>query len=272
MKKSISLLLSLTLFFGCCSCLGVAPAADDERYAAVYGGIIDRTEVDTVYYTRRDITDAYINPDELPAYLATEIANSCAVTAGGVIIGHYDLTYEELIPDHSSVYFMGYYTYTAQDEAVDAMFQELYTRMGSTSAGTTVAGYKNGMASYVQSKGRTIAITNIYNNSALNMSAYMTALQAGKLVTVFMSGLSIVYEASIRTRDGYDEITNTIINGNHAVAAYGYRNIRYYDSSDNLVQEDNYLYVHTGFSAGTFGMIRLNRYTNVDDGYVINIT
>lgn len=273
MKKSVSLFISAAMFFCSCFCLGAAtPVAAENRYASVKGGTINEHITDTVYYDHRDITDYFTNQYRLPQYFASGIANSCAINAGGVIIANFDRTYDELIPNHTAILFMGSYTYSSQDEAVNAMFQELYTRMGSTSEGTTVAGYKQGMTSYVQNKGRNIEITGMYNKSSLDMSAYMAAFKAGKLATVFLSGFSVVYESGITTHDGYDTIDNTIAGGHHTVAAYGYRNIRYYDASNNLVQEDNYLYVHTGFSSGTLGMIRLNKYTTVDDGYIINVT
>lgn len=56
------------------------------------------------------------------------------------------------------------------------------------------------------------------------------------------------------------------------MTAYGYRNIKYYDSYKKLIQEDNYLLVHTGFASAGLGMIRLNKYITIDDGYIINIS
>lgn len=265
-----------------CSCLcavnvsvagaGTSGEARFAETAVPYGGLIDGRVTDTVYYSRREITDYYEHPYKVPTYLAFNMQNCCAITAGGAIIGNFDRTYEELIPNHTTITIRGQVIYGSQGDAVNAMHQELYQRMGSTSEGTTIAGYKAGMTSYVQSKGRNIEITSICNNYSLDMSAYMSALKANKLLTIFLNGFSIVYEAGIDTYDGYDTIYNTIVKGYHTVAAYGYRNIRYYDASDNLVQEDNYLLVHTGFSTGVLGMIRLNKYTKIEDGYIVNVT
>lgn len=276
MKKSVSFVLSVAMLAGCFSTgaasVASADAESENRYAAVDGGVMHETVTENVYYARRDISDAYVNPYELPTYFANDIVNSCAITAGGAIIGNFDRTYEELIPNHTTFYFMGQYAYGSQDAAVNAMHQELYQRMGTTSAGTTVQGYKTGMTSYVQSKGRNIEITSIYNNSSLNESAYRSTLESGKLLTVFLDGFFLLGLAGVDTCDGYDEILGTVVTGLHTVAVYGYRNIRYYDASNNLVQEDKYLYVNSGFSSAGLGMIRLNKYTTVDDGYAINIT
>lgn len=279
MKKTLSLVLSFAMLICCCLCIGTANVAigsAESRYGidvpVPYGGIIQGYATDTVYYSRKDVSESYENPLNLPLYIASNIENACCITAGGAIIGHFDRYYEELIPDHTVRVFLGIPTYGSQDAAVNAMHQELYKLMGSTSAGTSVEGYKKGMTSYVQNKGRSIEISSIYSNSSLNKSAYMSALQSGKLLTVFLDGFSVVSGVEIESFDGYDTISNTIVNGLHAVAAYGYRNIKYYDASDKLVQEDNYLLVHTGFASAGLSMIRLNKYTTVDDGYVINIT
>lgn len=278
MKKSCSLVLSAAMLISCFSVSAVsvvsADAESENRYAVAvpYGGVMQETVTDTVYYARRDISDGYINHYELPQYYAYNMLNSCAITAGGAIIGNFDRTYEELIPNHTTFQFMGQYTYGSQDDAVDAMHQELYRRMGTTSEGTTVEGYKTGMTSYVQSKGRNIEITSIYKNSSLNESAYRSALESGKLLTVFLDGFALVFEGNIRKNDGYDNIINTVVTGLHTVSAYGYRNVRYYDASDRLIQEDKYILVNTGFASAGLGMVRLNKYTTVDDGYAINIT
>lgn len=279
MKKSLSLIFSFVLFLCCCFCIIntpiIANAADENRFgvAVPYGGMIQGYVEEDVYYSRKDEIERYVNPYNLPVYLACEIDNACAITAGGAIIGHFDRIYEELIPNHDGKSFMGQFVYCSQDDAVDEMHRELYKRMGSTSEGTTVAGYKNGMTSYVESKGRSIEISSIFSKSSLNKSAYMSALEAGKLLTVFMDGFSIVsFAGGIKSNDGYDTIYSTVVKGLHTVAAYGYKCVKYYDVSDKLIQEDNYLYVHTGFSSATLSMIRLNKNITIKDGYIINIT
>ena len=280
MKKSLSLFLTLTLFFSCSLCLVnlSAPAAfaeSEKLYSesiVPYGGIIDREVTDTVYYSRKDESETYVNPAKLPEYIAYDMENACAVTAGGAIIGHYDRLYEELIPDHTTFEFLGQWVYGSQDEAVDEMHRELYRRMSTTENGTSVEGYKSGMNSYVRGKGRNIVITGVYGNSKLTKPAYMNALQSGKLLTVFLDGFALISNSSIETHNGYDVICNTLVTGAHVVAAYGYKNIKYYDSNGNLIQQDDYLYVHSGFSTAGLSMIRLTKYITVDDAYIIAIS
>lgn len=279
MKKSFSLVLSALMCLCCCMCIctatvNVVGASAENRYASAvpYGGMIEGRVTDTVYYARKEDNDMYVNPLRLPLYYATDIENACCITAGGAVIGHYDRKYEELIPNHTAIQFMGQTAYAGYDSEVKSMHQQLYQLMGSTSEGTTVAGYKKGMTSYVQNKGRSIEISGVYSKSSLNKPSYMAALEAGKLLTVFLNGFSIVDDSGIDTYNGYDTILNNKVIGYHCVAAYGYRNIRYYDSADNLIQEDNYILVHTGFTTAGLSMVRLNKYTSVQDGYIINVT
>lgn len=212
-----------------------------------------------------------INPNGIPSYFASGMSNACAVTAGGIVVGHFDKFYEELIPNHTGFIFGGDFAYGPQDDAVDAMHQDLAQRMGSDEQGTTVSGYVNGLGSYIRSKDRSPSIVSAYNYNNLDLEACMDALEQGKLVTVFMNGFSVIPFGGIVIEDGYDTIMNLVFTGRHAITAYGYLLLEYYDSYDNLVQTDVHLYCYTGLSMGK-GYLRLSRYTTVEDAYIINIT
>ncbi len=283
MKKTVSVLLSICLIVGfvCANAsayfaaMPANAAASEKRVYATdimpMGGEIHETVTERIDYTYREESGYYENPYRVPAYFASGLNNSCAITAGGAVIGHFDRLYEELIPNHTGMMFMGKYVYGAQDDAVDAMHRELYTRMGTEAGGTSVEGYVNGMKSYVSSKNRTASVTKAYGSS-LNMSACMDALESGKLLTLFINGFAIVSFGRLEEHDGYDEIANIKVVGRHTVTAYGYRIIRYYDSENRLIREDSYLHVHTGFTSAGLGYIRLSAYTVVEDAYIIDIT
>lgn len=283
MKKAVSMLLSICFVIGLlcvsgCAYFAFMPVSlavnEEHMYASTLvpmGGEIHETITERIDYTYRDDSDYYSNPYRVPAYFASGLNNSCAITAGGAVIGHFDRLYEELIPNHTGILFMGQYVYGAQDEAVNAMHSELYTRMGTAAGGTSVDGYVNGMESYVASKNRTATITKAYGSS-LNMAACINALKSGKLLTLFVNGFAIVGFGGLNSYDGYDEIGNIIVYGRHTVTAYGYQIIKYFDSSNNLIQEDSYLYVHTGFTSAGLGYIRLSKYATIEDAYIINIT
>lgn len=283
MKKMVSCFLSVCLAVGAVlfsmgaflpsSFRSETAAAGSKTYAADVmptGGVIHDYVTERVEYSRREESGKYYNIYELPMYMATNMTNACAITAGGAVIGYFDRLYEELIPNHTGIEFMGRYTYGSQDAEVNAMHQDLYRRMGSTSEGTTVNGYVTGLSSYVASKGRTASITKIYRNSKLDQS-YMNALASGKLLTIFMDGFSIVNLSGVGEYNGYDEIKHCRVVGGHTVTAYGYRNIKYYDAANRLIEEDCYLYVHTGFTATGLAMVQLNKHMTLDDGYIIDI-
>lgn len=279
MKKSLSLFLGIITAICSVFCLNGAIKKEtfgpvESRYASnvPYGGVIKYNITDTVYYSHKDESEEYVNPYKLPLYMASGLQNSCAITAGGAVIGYYDRLYEELIPNHTGITFMGQFVYGSHDDAVDAMHRELYNLMGTTSQGTTVEGYKKGITSYVRNKGRNIEVSGIYNKTSLDKSAYTSALKSGKLLTIFMDGFAMISGKGIQTHDGYDTITQTVAEGLHSVTAYGYKNVKYYDAANKLISEDAYLYVNTGFASAGLGLIRLNKYIAIDDGYIINIT
>ena len=217
------------------------------------------------------VNTTVINPNGIPCYFASGMSNACAVTAGGIVVGYFDKFYEELIPNHTGYIFAGDFTYGPQDDEVDAMHRDLAQRMGLDSQGTTVSGYVNGLGSYIRSKDRSPSIISAYNYNNLDLEACMDALEQGKLVTLFMNGFSVVPFGGVYTENGFDTIMNIVFTGRHAVTAYGYMLLDYYDYYDNLIQSDIYFYCYTGLSMDK-GYIRLSRYTTVEDAYVINIT
>ena len=283
MKRAVSMLLSIwfVLALVCISgyayaaVMPMSAAAREERvYAAdimPMGGEMHETITERIDYTYRDASDYYANPYRVPAYFASGLNNSCAITAGGAIIGHFDRLYEELIPNHTGIIFMGQYVYGGQDEAVNAMHRELYTRMGTEAGGTSVEGYVSGMKSYVSARNRTASVTKAFGSS-LDMSACIEALESGKLLTLFLNGFAIVSFGGLEEYDGYDEVMNITVRGRHTVTAYGYKIIKYYNSANRLIQEDSYLYVHTGFTSAGLGYIRLSKYATIEDAYIIDIT
>ncbi len=251
-----------------------AAETEEKLYAAdimPIGGTMQDTVTEVVNYSRVE-SPGYENPYKLPLYYATDISNSCAVTAGGAAIGYYDRIYEELIPNHTGTNFLGHFVYGKQDAQVDSMHKNLALRMGTNGEGTTIPGFVSGMESYVKSKGRVASIVSICNNGILNESAYKTALDNGQLLTVFVDGFCLV------GFENYDEtshtmtIKNTMVIGCHTLTAYGYCKYTYYGSSNNIIRQDTYLLVHSGFGGIGLTMLRINDgYCTIDDGFIVDI-
>lgn len=278
MKKLLNITLVFMLVF-CGSFVafsGVsevqAVAAEETVYASsditTYGGAPMQTIEERIDYSYK-VEEEYYNPYEMPQYLSSY---TCGITAGGALIGHFDRMYEELIPNHTGMTFMGKYFYGTQGAAVNAMYDSLYTAMGATSAGVTIDGYKSGLKSYVASRGRTATtFRSMIGTDTLNLTASKTALKDGKLLSVFVDGYNVIDFGQFRTFDKYDEIEASVFSGAHVMIAYGYLVVKYYNDSDVCFRTDKYLYVASGLSGVTLGLICMSRNTKLDDCYITNI-
>ena len=270
MKKLFRISLSLILvssFFFCGFSAGGQAYADGTRYSR--GGVAFFDKTDHIYYSYR-VTDMYINTRDLPEYLC-DGAGVCAVSAGGVALGYYDWDYESLIPNHTKFTLWGYEFYSGSSAGLTAMFSDLYTRMGTTSSGTTIAGYLAGMASYVGSRGYTICQTSAMSNGTLNRSAYKTALQDDKLMAVFFNGFAVLPFIGLSHSDGHDTTTHSVFTGNHAMMAYGYQHIKYYNANDEIIDELELLIVHAALSDARLCYVNVTQYGTISDAYITEI-
>lgn len=232
------------------------------------GGTNIETIEETINYAYK-IEDEYFNPYKVPGYLSQY---TCGISAGGVAIGYYDKTYDELIPNHTGKIFLGKYLWAPQGTAVDSMYDNLYTKMNATSEGVTIDGYLGGVSSYVSSRGRSVLFTkSMASIGQLNSSQYKTALQNDKLLSIFIDGFSIIDYDLLRTYDGYDVITTDISRGAHIMVAFGYLDISYYNSSNQCFRKDSYIHVNTGFSTPALALVKLNQHCVIDDCYVTEI-
>lgn len=287
MKKVVSSLLCVYLVLGIICSSGfmylfasrrigspAIPQAETRYYATdsiPINGLSYETYNEYVFYDH-SVEDNYYNFQGLPAYFASGISNGCAVTSGGMVVGFYDRFYEELIPNHDGIYMSGSYVYRAQDDAVDAMHQDLYVRMGSDSQGTSVFGYVNGLGAYVRSKGRTASIVSAFNYNNLDFESCQEALNDGKLVALFVNDYSFLTYGGIYSYDGYDILINNVMEGRHVLTINGYLVIDYYNSENVLIQKDLYFHCHSGTPSAGSGYVRISKYTTVEDAYIINIT
>lgn len=244
------------------------------RYAMDYeGGNRLDTAYRTVEYSSR-VVDSYANPRKAPEWGASGKANSCVVDAGGNGIIYYDVFFDDLIPDYKHTYVWGVFTYGTCNDAVDAMFDSLYDLMGTTSAGTTVDGFKSGMTSYVSGRGHNAILTKAtgsYHN--LNLDYLKAQLDQDRMAVMFLSDFAIVSFSQLQNyeEEKYDQIAYYRYSGHHAVLVYGYHDIYYYDDNNNLIGQDTYLFASTGYTLVELSFIYVNDYGNIDDIYILNI-
>ncbi|MBD5131285.1 MAG: hypothetical protein HDT28_01630 [Clostridiales bacterium] len=283
MKKAISFVLSaMCAVIGCLVfCFAPVAAAKAEgaycgetRYGSSefrggrYQGVESRT-VEYSYYTK----DRYVNQYSVSNFVVSGKVNACAVSAGGNICTYYDRLYSELIPNYQPYYFWGVFNYGSQNDGVNTMFNELYSRMGSDDSGTTVSGFKSGMTSYVNSKELSISFeqaTGSYYNTDLDK--IKSVIKQEKIAVIFMSNYTVTDENAINLYDSYSKISYNKFNGNHVMVVYGYYDIFYYAGSGSLVGRDTFLYVSTGDkNVLEHGLVNICSYTQVMDMYMVSI-
>ena len=273
MRKTFSVMLAFVLVLcGTFYCYGqVTVRANKEESVYARGGTPIDVKTDIISYSYTN-EDEYVFPDKIPGYISNY---TCGITAGGVIVGYYDRSYEDLIPNHTGSYLLGKWRWGTQGTEVNNMFSSLYTLMGATSSGVTVPGYKSGMTSYVASKGQTMSFTDVKATSGALNPAYKTALKAGKPLTIFLNGFNIVsFNGYLSYTDSgkYDKIVNEIYSGLHVMAVYGYLEVKYFNASNINFQTETFLYVCTGYTTNALAWLRLSAYCAIDDCYISHIS
>lgn len=272
MKKILCFALCLVGALYVSSGFALTAQAGEDRYALdfVQGGSLLEVKERTVYYADR-VMNKYENPYEAPTFSSTK-DNGCAVDAGGNALIYYDIKFDDLIPDYSHKYIWGGFTYGTQNEGMNKMFSALYDLMGTDSRGTTVQGFKDGLTKYTSSKGHTMNITSAtgtYNN--INIDFLKTQLEQEKMAAIFLDGFSITPFSGIQKKDGYDVLTHYVYDGLHVMLVYGYRELLYYDSSQNLIKKDTYLYASTGYIGAMLGWVNIDNFCTIDDIYILEV-
>ncbi len=261
--------------------LGAFAFASEKKVAFAYEGneifyyddtYLDDGESTTVteyinYSTKTSSMLVRVN-NTFPGYYNTNtnLTNYCANVAGANIVGFYDRYYENLIPNCVPGIARGNnYTYYAMSNNLalrQAVIDDLYVRMGTNypNAGTSQEGFKNGLTSYMSSKGRGTSFATVMTNGALDLSKINQALASGKPVALYLSGYNIT-----KVQDSGTTITLSkgIFTGNHIMVVYGYWTENYYNSNNVLVKSKTYLYVATGMAQT--GVYVLNNNGTIND-------
>lgn len=261
--------LVITVVFACAFMMRApVAAAQTELY---YGGVSGMTGViETVSFASYQQT-SYYNNHNFPSYYNTDsnLTNVCAPVAGANVIGYYDRNFPNLFSNWASGYTAnGIYRYyplmPSNVTYIQGGISALYTSMGtnSTGNGTTRTQYQTGLSSYVQSAGYNISYTNLVSGGTFNVSSAKTQLVSGKVITLFLNGYTYTAITSL-TSTGATYSHNTYT-GTHVAIAYGYLELSYYDSANNLIRTDTFLRVATGQQGNLYNMIWVNStYTTI---------
>lgn len=249
-STTLLLLLSFLFSFFLVSHNAGMAYADDEIYFQDSATVVG-TSTETINFSYYDEEVGYAN-NYCPEYYNTNsnLESSCAAVAGAIIVGYYDRNNTSLIPNFTPGWTANgayrYYPMIYASTTIQGVIGTLYTDMGITSLGATQTQYKNGLTSYVNTQGYNITYTDIMSNGTFNYSNTVTQMNNGKIASLFLvnfNGCAITISNNTAT------YSKTSYGGNHIYIAYGYRKIRYYDSSNNNFRTDIFLKVSTGFSS-----------------------
>lgn len=265
----IAILLSM-----CFTISSVAYASDgsvgDIFYAATGSA---RKETETFSYTTKSVESYSINPT-FPNYYNTNLSldNTCANVAGANIIGYYDRYFENLIPNikpGAGTTKYTYYPMTRNMAEKQTVINDLYDRMQTNTVGpgNTQTQYKNGITSYVQSKGLATLYNTVMTNGMFDLNKAKVQLQNGNPISLYLSG----YGLTKVTDDGnLVTLDKSLFNDNHIVIAFGYEKVDYYNANGGLVRSEIYLRVATGLQ-GVSGSYMVNNYGKLNDAEAVCI-
>lgn len=214
--------------------------------------------------------------DAFPTYydLNAELENSCAPVAGSIILGYYDQYYDNLIENFTAVrYIFGMKLFNSPTEEVQETINQLYIDMDTNviEGGTTINGFKTGLQTYVERQGQDVSYSQKVSNQNVNLEAIRQSLRDGKPVALFVSHYSLVDLVDLDEDTGVEDVFVQHYGGNHTLVAYGVRVVKYYNTAGNLVRQLNLIAVATGFPDYPLAYIILDDYTNVIDGFEVNI-
>lgn len=277
MKRSfLSILTALIMIL--CGNLLLSNESANAMSSVRYYGEVNYSETDPgsnityvtydIYYDSYEMDDTHLER-LCPNYENVNHVNSCAPMAATIIVGYYDYEFENLVPNYSTCYYYnGTYGYRPRSSEVQDVKDQLYTLMGTNteSPGTSVAQFKSGFTSYVNSKGLNISYNSCGNT--FNLQTAINYLNQGQPIAVFVSGYEYFPEVGLYREDGHFSMGGRSSTNTHVFVAYGYRQYRYYDEN-GLFKTENYLVVV--FGDGTQGLLSIDRVTNIDEAYAIDI-
>lgn len=280
MKPAVKkLTCSIFALLALCSCAFATPlhapqaSADEPTESRYYDAtaVTPRTALATISYTSKDETSIRF-PYAVPYYYTntSTYPNACGPVAGSIIIGYYDKTYEELIPNYTT-----YYTASGRYRMMDSTYipgviGDLYTRMRTNvdDLGVSESDCLNGLSAYAQAAGRTMTYTSVKNGSSMNHTLCSSTLNAGTPLLLFCNTVTLY---AIDETDNQDVWTALQSSSDHVVVAFGYRTIRYYNASNALIRTDYHIEVATGWPTNKSGYLYANDISWLNSGYAANI-
>lgn len=269
MKKLTYLVLVLILLTSVSVFGAWSPVVVEKEVRYADAPIISIAASTQIYYTSRDIVEERTTDGGAPLFdYAGGHVNACGPIAGTAIVAFYDKYYPELIPGWES-YFPATGKYRGQGNTyVYALFDEMYELMQTNVKGDGVSEseFKTGLQTYINNHGYSASYTNVKSGSSLNYSACKAAIDSNKVIVLFTKP-GIVYE--LAEYSDHDSLIENSITGNHIMYAYGYLQIKYYNST-GLFRTETFLQVSTGRLSPSIAYYKVDS-TNLEAAYVVNV-
>lgn len=273
MKQFLSVVLSILVFL--CT-VSIVPNVEAERFFAdgFNGATYEGSSTEVVDFGRKDDAEVSIK-GALPKYSNAGIyRNTCANTAGAILLGYYEKSYDELIPNFKAARVIrDKVLFATQTDAVQKVIDELYVKMDTNNGGngTTVNGFQNGLRQYVNEKGKNIEYTALVSNENLNIEQYKESIKNNIPVVLFVSKYTMIPLTGISQSGNSDTYNKKLYGGDHVLVAYGIREIQYYGNAGNLTKSTTLLMVATGYSQDPLVYVQIDDRMRIIDGYSVNI-
>ena len=239
---------------------------EEKRYTEIH--ILSTQASETVNFTFKDDSVQAYTEHGCPNYLCVSgLSNACGAVSGSEIVAFYDKYYPNLIPDWNSAYASG--KYRLQDSVyVPSVMRELYTLMRPNvdDDGVSEKDYLNGLKSYVNKQGYNIEYENVVSGRSVDYESCKTAFTNNKVIAL-LSDPDELYEIS--PEDTKDNIRAYSFSDPHIMVAYGYVEIKYYNST-GLFRTDIYFEVTSGLNVPKKAFYKINPH-NLTAAYIINI-
>ncbi len=198
-------------------------------------------------------------------------SNECVAVAGANLIQYWDRFCPNLIPNYTpGNELMGHYIYRGESAETNKLISDLYYDMGTNSnlAGTSIAQFKSGFEKYIKRNGSYI-LTYSYciSSGKLDYNLAKRYIDSGEPIVLFLSGFNIV---TLTNGDNSNSIRYTLSKYNHAMTAFGYKDITY-TLTNGTQRNDKYLAVATGLKEFSKGYFHISYKTNIDEALAIKI-
>ena len=271
MKKLTYLVLILVLVvgvmvFGAWTPVAQAKAEEEIRYADA--PIVSTLASTQIYYTSRDVLEGQTAGGAPLYYLTDNLPNACGPLAGTAIVAFYDKYFPDLIPDWESYYpANGKYRNQSTTYTLPVL-HELYDLMQTNVQGEGVSEseFKTGLQAYIVNHGYSASFTSAKSGSSLSFSACKEAIDNNKVIALFIRP-GVVY--TMGQYSDHDTWTESTISGNHIMYAYGYLQIKYYNST-GLFRTETFLKVSVGYLATTMAYFKVDS-TNLESAQIVNV-